>query len=173
MIEPCTVIFQAHISAADEEGLHGLIPPAWPNTCCLRPAAWLAALLLALVCLPGCSNFAAPNDTMPTSGTAVPYVKLAADHFKAAFKPLPPVNTFEISGLRWVQTGIGWDWLACVRFQDRGHRRTYSVFIKDAAIVNTRYAVQTDGCDSQSYSPFDPQTGTARSASDDVPGPLY
>jgi hypothetical protein len=68
-------------------------------------------------------------------------------------------ENFEISGLRWVHALKGWSWLACVHFVDRGHQRTYALFIQNDAVVDARYAVQADSCGSQSYTPFDIVSG--------------
>ena len=67
---------------------------------------------------------------------------------------------FEISGLRWVHSLKGWSWLACVNFTDHGHVRSYALFIQDDAVIDGRYAVETDACGSQTYTPFDMDTGT-------------
>ena len=65
-----------------------------------------------------------------------------------------PTDSFEISDPRWVHTAIGWNWLACVRFQDHGQRRSYAFFFNKDEIVDQRYAVQIDACGTQTYSPF-------------------
>jgi hypothetical protein len=67
----------------------------------------------------------------------------------------------------------GWSWLTCVRFQDRGHRRTYAVFLREKGIIENRYAVQADGCDTASYVPFDLMTGAAKSPGTGALEPLY
>jgi hypothetical protein len=122
-----------------------------------------AALLLALVA-PGCSELELPKEElpkgeMPVSGTDQSYSRLVANHLKSEFKNRVSYDTFEISGARWVDSLKGWNWLTCVRFQDRGHRRIYALFIKDGVVVDARYAVQTDACEAQSYSPFDVMPG--------------
>jgi hypothetical protein len=48
----------------------------------------------------------------------------------------------------------GWNWLVCVRFQDRGHQRTYVFFVEKEEIIDSRYSIQTDQCSDQIYSPF-------------------
>ena len=131
-----------------------------------------AALLLALV-LPGCSDLALPKGEMPAAGVEPTVTTLVANHFKGIFKDHASFQAVEISGFRWVHTVKGWSWLACVRFQDHGHPRTYSVFIGDGAVVDYRYAVETDECDIQTYSPFDLATGAIIPASIGAQQPIY
>jgi len=79
-------------------------------------------------------------------------------------------DAFEISPFRWVHSLKGWAWLTCVRFQDQGHPRVYSVFLKDGRVVDGRYAVVTDACDEQTYALFDAMRGAARPG---IQSPLY
>jgi len=102
---------------------------------------------------------ALPTDATPGATADPSYGALIAGYIKKTFKTLPPVNTFEISQLRWVHAVAGWNWLVCVRFQERERMRTYALFIKDNAVVDGRYAVEADACNSRAYSPFDPETG--------------
>ena len=134
------------------------------------PHALGAALLLALAVLPGCSTIALPQEVAPAAGADPSDVKLIADHIRAVFKDHAAANeAYEISGARWVHALHGWNWLTCVRFQDHGRRRTYAVFVKDHAVVDSRYAVQTDACDAQTYVPFD----ALRPAGPGAQGPIY
>lgn len=80
-------------------------------------------------------------------------------HFQSAFKDRTAYDDFEISGLRWVHSIKGWGWLACVHFQDHGHRRTYALLIQDNVVADGRYAVETDTCEAQSFTQFDVATG--------------
>lgn len=131
------------------------------------------ALLLTLALLPGCSELAAQKDAAPAAGVPDPaYTDLIADHIKKTFKDRSSYDRFEISGVRWVHSIKGWAWLSCVRFNDHGHQRAYALFIKDGAIVDSRYAVQTDACDTETYSPF-AAMGAAMPASIGVQDPLY
>jgi hypothetical protein len=62
----------------------------------------------------------------------------------------------------------------CVRFQDRGHQRTYVLFFKGSEFLDERYAVLTDACDAQTYSEFDlGPSGAMRPGAVGDPGPLY
>lgn len=67
---------------------------------------------------------------------------------------------FQISGLRWVHSAYGWNWLACVRFADRGRQHFYAFFLDAGAVVASRYDVRTDQCAAQQYAPLDLVTGT-------------
>ena len=92
---------------------------------------------------------------MPASGPDPGYNNLIASHFKDIFKNRASYDAFAISTFRWVHSFKGWAWMTCVRFEDNGHPRTYSVFIKDGKIIDSRYAVQTDACNAQTYAAFD------------------
>lgn len=131
------------------------------------------ALLPALVILPACSNIALPQEEFPAAGAEETYRVLVANHLKAVLKDRASYDAFEVSDVRWVHSLKGWGWLACVHFQDRGQRRTYALFINGDAVVDSRYAVQTDACDAATYTPFDLATGGIRPAAAGVQGPLY
>jgi hypothetical protein len=113
---------------------------------------WLLGLL------PGCSELAQSNEAAPPAAQP-PYVSLAATHFQSVFTDRTAYDGFTISGLRWVHSIKGWSWLACVHFQDHGHLRSYALFIQDNAVVDGRFAVETDACESQTFTPFDASTG--------------
>jgi hypothetical protein len=139
----------------------------------LRQAIF-AAPLLALTLLPACSNIALlPQEDAPATGAEPAYAKLVADHIGATFKNRAGHAAYEISGPRWVHALRGWNWLVCVRFQDRGGPRTYAVFIKEGAVVDSRYAVQTDACDLQGYAPFDMMNSTMGPTSVGAQEPIY
>jgi hypothetical protein len=126
----------------------------WKRQC--ASSLWRAAgvaLLLAVALLPGCSDVALPSEEMPKSGAYPWYNDLVAQHLKA-FKDPASYDAFEISAFRWVHSLNGWSWITCVRFQDHGHPRMYAVFMKDGKVVDSRYAVQTDACNTQEYIPF-------------------
>jgi hypothetical protein len=125
-----------------------------------------------LVILPACSELAQPSDAMP-SGAEPPYVSLAAKHLQSVLKDRASYDAFEISGLRWVHTIRGWSWLACVHFRDHGHLRSYALFIQDNAVADGRFAVETDACDSQTYTQFDVVTGTLGRPTAPVQPSLY
>ena len=129
----------------------------------------VGAALLLLVILPGCSGVPLV-DEMPASEPDLPgYNKLVANHLKATFKNLASYDAFAISTFRRVHSFKGWVWMTCVRFEDKGHPRTYAFFIKDGTVIDSRYAVQTDACNTQTYGVFDAM-GPTRAG---ILGPLY
>lgn len=123
-------------------------------------AAWLrdcgrTTLLLPLALL-GCSSVALPQTEAPASEpNAAAFHKIIGDYLKGSFKDIGTYDSFEISDARWVHTPKGWRWMSCVRFQERAYTRTYAVFIQTDRVVDSRYAVTTDGCGEQTYLPFD------------------
>jgi hypothetical protein len=131
-----------------------------------------AALLLALA-LPACSDLALPKEDMVTAGAQPAFNTVVADQLKILFKDRAAYQGFEISGYRWVHGLKGWSWLACVRFQEHNHPRTYALFVKDGAVIDSRYAVETDACDGETYAPFDPATGLLQPANVGLQQPLY
>jgi hypothetical protein len=141
------------------------------------PRARLAAPLLALLLLAGCTSLAMEQqefqDTAPASGVDPAYDKFVATQLKQTFKDLSSFDSFEISQARWLQSSKGWAWLACVRFNDRGHQRSYAVYFKDSKLVDSRFAVQSDGCSGLSYAPLDLNAGGPRPRGAGDPGPLY
>ena len=114
-----------------------------------------ATLLLPLVLL-GCSGVALTQTDAPTSApNPAAFHKIIGDYLKKSYKEIATYESFEISDARWVHTVKGWSWLSCIRFQERGHVRTYAVFIQTDKVTDSRYAVTTDGCGEQTYTPFD------------------
>ncbi len=101
------------------------------------------------------------------------YRQLVANLVKSTFKNSSSYTMFEISEFRWVHAVSGWSWLTCLRFQDQGHQRTYAVFIKDKAVVDSHFAVVTDACDAVAYAPLDLPPGAAPAAGVGLLSPLY
>jgi hypothetical protein len=139
----------------------------------LQNAAYAALLLLAAAVLPGCSGLASTSEEPPLTGPDPASNKVVANYLNATFKDRTLYNAFEISDFRWVQTIKGWNWLTCIRFQDHGHPRIYAIFIKGSAIVDSRYAVQTDGCDTPNYTSFDLMAAATSVASPGALEPLH
>jgi hypothetical protein len=129
-------------------------------------------LMLVLIALPACSELAQPSEARPPDAPP-PHAALAAKHLQSVLKDRAAYEGFEISGLRWVHSVTGWDWLACVHFRDRGHLRTYALFIQSNVVIDGRYAVETDACESQTYQPFDLVTGLLGRPTTPVQPPLY
>jgi hypothetical protein len=113
-----------------------------------------AALLMALALLPECSDVGVRSEEMPPPALDLRYRNFISQHIKGVFKDYALYGSFEISNLRWVHSIEGWAWLVCVGFQDQGHARIYAVFFKDSAVLGSRYAVQTDACNTQTYASF-------------------
>jgi hypothetical protein len=150
---------------------------------CFRPArriprwtAFVAALWLPIL-LPGCSELAQSSDATTTQTlpppAPPPYAALAAKHLQSAFKDRSPYDNFEISNVRWVLANGGWSWLTCLHFRDRGHPRSYAIFIQNNNVVDARYAVGTDDCEKQTYTQFDLMTGELGRPTAPTQAPLY
>jgi hypothetical protein len=142
----------------------------------LRPwqnVAGAALLLLAAVALAGCSGLASTSEETPVTGPDPASNKVVANYLNATFKDRALYNAFEISDSRWVHTVKGWNWITCIRFQDHGHPRIYAIFIKANAIIDARYAVQTDGCDTPNYTSFDLMAAASSGASPGALEPLH
>ena len=138
----------------------------------LRDCA-LAMLMLPLVLL-GYASVALPQtDTPPAQVNPATLHKVIHDYLKESFKEISTYDSFELSDARWVHAVKGWSWLSCIRFQDRGHVRTYAVFIQTDKVVDGRYAVTMDGCGQQAYAPFDEIPVTARPSNGVELDPLH
>ena len=139
----------------------------------MRQAGRAAALMLCLLGAPACSELAQSSQASSPPPPQPPYVSLTAQYLTSTLKDRFAYDGFAISGLRWVPSLKGWAWLACVHFQDHGHLRSYAIFIQDDAVVDGRYAVETDACDTQAYLPFDLVTGQLGQPTAPVQPPLY
>lgn len=130
------------------------------------------ALALALVTLPCCGELAQTSEVTPP-GPEPPYVPLVASHLRTVLVNRSFYDGFEISGLRWVHSIGGWNWLTCVHFRDHGRLRTYALFLLHDTVVNARYAVETDTCESQTYTQFDLVSGVIGRPTAPVQPPIY
>jgi hypothetical protein len=122
-------------------------------------AARRALFALTLAAVAGCTELAQPSEAAAPPFPEPPYAALAAKYLSSAMRDRTAFEGFEISGPRWVHSLKGWSWLACVHFLDHGHLRTYALFMQNDVVVEGRYAVQSDSCAAQSYTPFDMVTG--------------
>src|SRR5271155_5497966 len=138
----------------------------------LRHMVRRAVLVLALLTMPGCSELAQPSEAVPPSPEP-PYVPLVAKYLRTVLVDRSFLDGFEISGLRWVPSLRGRNWLACVHFRDRGPRRTYALFVERDAVVDARYAVETDACESQAFTQFDVMSGAIGRPTAPAQAPLY
>lgn len=122
-----------------------------------RKAAF-AALFVLVAGAAGCSGLAASDEAAPAPPDPA-YRRDVADYLRAQFKDYLSYDTYEISEPRWVHSIHGWSWLTCIRFQDHGRRRNYALFLQSGKVVDGRYAVETDACETQTYAPFELMTG--------------
>lgn len=139
----------------------------------MHEAARRLLLAIALIALPACSDIALPREAGAQPGAEPAYASLAAKHLETVLKEPGAYDDFEISGLRWVHSIKGYAWLACVHFHDHGHLRSYALFIQNNAVVDGRFAVETDACESQTYSQFDLVTGVLGRPTAPVQPALY
>ena len=128
---------------------------------CFAPGNAVRRTIGALILLAssGCTQIAQPSEAATPPLEQPAYAAVAAKYLSSTMANRDTFENFEISGLRWVHGLKGWSWLACVHFVDRGHLRTYALFIENDAVIDGRYAVQSDSCAAQSYTPFDVVTG--------------
>ncbi len=131
------------------------------------------ALLAGAAVLAQCAA-ALPEDVTQTALPAPPanYGALISKALKG-FKNLATYSNFQISSPRWVHAETGWNWLACLRYDDHGVTRFYSFFIAGDDVVNARYDVRTDRCPAQQYVPFDITTGTVGMPTPFTQQPIY
>lgn len=120
-----------------------------------RPRAAFAALLLFAAGLAACSGFAAPNEE-PPAALDLAYRPAAADYLRSQFKDYASYDSYEISEPQWVHS-------VRLELPDlRSLPRPRSpAQLRDAIgkVIDGRYAVGTDGCDTQAYAPFELVTG--------------
>ena len=128
---------------------------------------------LMLLASSGCTQLAQPSEAATPPIEQPAYAAVAAKYIASTMADRAAFENFEISGLRWVHGLKGWSWLACVHFTDRGHLRTYALFLQGDAVIDARYAVQSDACGSQSYTPFDVVTGVLGQPTVPRQPPLY
>jgi hypothetical protein len=129
-------------------------------------------LVLALTMLTHCSKVLSIDD-VPAAHGQVDYRYLIATDFKSVFKD-KPYSGVEISAPRMVDSIYGRASLTCLRFELQGRRRFYVFLVKNDAIVEARYDVETDGCPAQAYQPFDLNAGLEGRMTTAAPqNPLY
>lgn len=150
---------------------------AIPPQRCFHPALpWAAArrfgVLALLACLPACASGGLAPQTAPPDGPPPTYLTQIATRLKTQFKK-PPTDGLELSEPRWLLSSNGWTWLVCVRFQDQGYRRSYVVYFDATKVLDNRYAVLSDDCDSQTYTPFDLPTAKLVPQAIGAQGPVY
>jgi hypothetical protein len=106
---------------------------------------------------PSSAPIAQPGPIAPSETPSAPdpsYPGLIADHLKTTFKDYLTYDLFEISTPRWVHSFQGWNWLVCVRFLDRGRKRSYALLFNSDKVLDSHFAYQTDNCGIESYVVF-------------------
>jgi hypothetical protein len=121
----------------------------------------LARLLLVLglgAGLAACSvSGLLPDWTSPdVAGSEPAYRYIIATHLKEIVGEPTQSGTFEISGVKRVESLKGASWQVCIRTQKFPLLPLYhAVFIQRDRIVDSRVSVLIDQCELQSYAPFD------------------
>ena len=114
--------------------------------------------MLLVLSLGGCSvSGLLPDWTSPeVAGPEPAYRFIVANGLAGIVGNPGSAGTFEISGLRRVDSLKGASWLACIKAQNFPQRpRHYAVFLQRERIVDSRLSVVTDQCEIQTYLPFD------------------
>jgi hypothetical protein len=93
------------------------------------------------------------------SGPDPSYRNVIANCLRTTIKNYATYELFEISEPRWVSSTKGWNWLVCVRFVDRGRKRSYALLFNGSTVVDGHYAYQTDACGIQSHAAFEQMGG--------------
>lgn len=129
-------------------------------------------MLALLACLPACASVGMAPESAPAQGPSPTYLSQIANRLKSQFKK-PPTDGLELSEPRWLLSSNGWTWMACLRFQDQGYRRSYVMYFDAKQVLDSRYAILSDGCDSQTYTPFDLETAKLVPQAVGTQGPIY
>jgi hypothetical protein len=117
-----------------------------------------APAMLLVVTLGACSiSGLLPDWTSPdVAGPEPAYRFIIANGLSGIVGSPSSAGTFEISGLRRVDSLKGSSWLVCIRVQNFPQLpRHYAVFFQKERVVDSRLSVLIDQCELQSYSSFD------------------
>ena len=107
------------------------------------------------------------------AGAQPPYVSLAAKYLLSALKDRASYEGSKFPACAGsIPSKDGPGSLACT-FKITGICATYALFIQDNAVVDARYAVETDSCETQTYTQFDLVTGVLGRPTAPVQPPLY
>ena len=159
--------------ASLKQGLPDLIPKQRSDGVAIFKRGNFAASLLLPLLLLGCSAISSSAEDAPASGPDASYNTMVANLIKDSFKEYASYQDFEISAYRWVHSLRGWTWLTCVRYRDKDRQLTYAVYIKAQKITASRYAIQSDACEQQTYTPFTLLGGARSPASGSGLEPLH
>jgi hypothetical protein len=117
-----------------------------------------ASAMLGVLTLGACSiSGLLPDWTSPeVAGPEPAYRFIIANGLAAIVGSPSSAGTFEISGLRRVDSLKGASWLACLRTQSLPQLPNYyAVFLQKDRVVDSRLSVLIDQCELQTYSSFD------------------
>ncbi len=129
----------------------------------MRVAITIAAVLIALSAS-GCASLwdysprTQAEDDADYQRTHSSYKQLASTHVKQLKYP-GGLAAPTISPLRKSHTVAFADWMACVRGEEAGLRRTFAVFYRDRKIADFRHSVVIDRCEAERYERLEPETG--------------
>jgi hypothetical protein len=151
MLARCHKLSRRHFSSSSSSSRmrSSTLPPAAiedHNQEQSRSSGFLA-LTVMLIFLSGCAPFQASDPSIPAKPD---YGPMVSSYFRQTFKGISPNSAdalytdFEISGLRWVHARTGWNWLVCVRFNERGKSRTFALYI-DTKAVDASQTFETVG----------------------------
>ena len=98
-----------------------------------------------------------PDWTSPeVAGPEPAYRYIIATHIRQVVGEPSNSGTFEISGIKRVDSIKGASWQSCLRTQKSPRPpRYYAVFIQSDRIVDSRVSVLIDRCETETYTPFD------------------
>jgi hypothetical protein len=117
-----------------------------------------ALALIPVLALGSCSiSGLLPDWTSPEAAGPEPAYRFIIANGLASIVGNPAsAGTFEISGLRRVDSLKGYSWLVCLRTQSLPQLpRHYAVFLQKDRVVDSRLSVLIDQCELQTYSAFD------------------
>ena len=123
-----------------------------------NPASMLRlALVMAVVCLAGCSPLWDYSPRTPIEEeadfvrTVATYKKLASERIAKLSYSGGGLKRAAISPLRKSHTVAFADWMACVQGEGEGERRMYAVFYREQKVADLRAAVIIDRCEGESF----------------------
>jgi hypothetical protein len=129
----------------------------------MRAPITIVAVLIALS-VGGCASLwdysprTQAEDDADYQRTHSSYKQLASTHVKQLKYP-GGLAAPTISPLRKSHTVAFADWMACVRGEEAGLRRTFAVFYRDRKIADFRHSVVIDRCEAERYERLEPETG--------------